>query len=229
MCVSIWHNEYLSGCFVKDKTKAEIGSDEWVTSMNAYDQFRNDHYYRRLGTLTGRVLELGFGDGKSFRHYHPEADITALEKKKKWVERPAGNGKDHLPGKMTLVHGVAEKLPFDDHTFDFVTSSFMLCSVNSQREAIREIYRVLKPAGRYIAIEHTLSNNRLFRGIQHVVAKPVSKIAGNCHLNSDPVAVIMMERFRILKTTYFPFYLEPPLFIEAEKVQATDAVADVTR
>ncbi|MFO8028683.1 MAG: class I SAM-dependent methyltransferase [Cyclonatronaceae bacterium] len=197
--------------------------------MNSYDQFRHDHYYRRLGTLTGRVLELGFGDGKSFGHYNSEADVSALEKKKKWVERTAENDNDYRPGKLTLVHGVAEKIPFDDHTFDFVTTSFVLCSVNSQREAIREIYRVLKPAGRYIAIEHTLSNNRLFRGIQHVVAKPLSKIAGNCHLNSDPVAVIMMEDFRILETVYFPFYLEPPLFIEAEKVQATDAIADVKK
>lgn len=185
--------------------------------MSRYDDFKEKLFLSKLETLRGKVLELGFGDAGTLLHYHSGTEVIALENNTKWVERArtklAGRGLGHVD----VIHGSAEDLPFPDGHFDHVTSAFMICSVRSQPAAIREIYRVLKPGGIYVALEHTLSHNRVFRGLQRVLAKPVSKIAGNCHLNSDPLSVIGLQPFRILKTEYFPYYLEPPLYIEAEK------------
>ncbi len=180
--------------------------------------FKKTNFNSRLQTLDGIVLELGFGDGRSLLDYHSDTNVIAVEKKKKWIENAEKMLARHGLENITLIHGSAENIPFREYEFDYVTSSFMLCSVDSQKTAISEIYRVLKPGGRYIAIEHTLSKNRLYRTLQKVLTRPVSKIADNCHLNSDPVSIIALQKFNIIKSVYFPYYLEPPLFIEAEKV-----------
>jgi len=186
--------------------------------MSKYNEFKQRNFLSRLSTLTGKILELGFGDADTLLHYQPDADVVAIEKNGKWVdlarEKLAARGISHV----RVMNASAEELPFPDEEFDFITSSFMLCSVNSQADAIREMCRVLKTGGFYIAFEHTLSNNTVFRGLQKVLAKPVSRIADNCHLNSDPLHVIGMQPFQVLKAEYFPYYLEPPLYIEAKKI-----------
>jgi ubiquinone/menaquinone biosynthesis C-methylase UbiE len=191
--------------------------------MSRYDRFKEEFYLARLGTLRGKVLELGFGDADTLLHYGNETEVVAIEKNRKWVEHARKRLAKSGIGHVQVMQGSAEELPFPDGKFDFVTSSFMLCSVGSQREAIAEIYRVLTPGGSYVALEHTLSNNGLFRSIQKILAKPVSKIAGNCHLNSDPLAVIGLQPFRVVKTEYFPYFLEPPMYIEAVKPTGYDA------
>lgn len=196
--------------------------------MSRYNRFKEQFFLARLRTLRGKVLELGFGDADTLFHYDPGTEVVAVEKNGKWVDRARYKLEEQGIRNVHVELGSAEKLPFLDGEFDFVTSSFMLCSVDSQPGAIAEMYRVLKPGGRYVALEHTLSKNSLFRGLQKVLARPISKIADNCHLNSDPLAVIGLQPFRILKTEYFPYYLEPPLFIEAEKSTSYEGGSIVT-
>lgn len=192
--------------------------------MSKYNEFKQSHFLSRLRTLNGKILELGFGDADTLFHYHPDADVVAIEKSRKWVDLAREKLTARDINHVRVMSGSAEELPFPDEEFDFITSSFMLCSVDSQAGAIREMYRVLKPGGSYIALEHTLSRNTLFRGLQKILAKPVSKIADNCHLNSDPLSVIGMQPFQVLKAEYFPYYLEPPLYIEAKKNAGDNAV-----
>jgi ubiquinone/menaquinone biosynthesis C-methylase UbiE len=105
--------------------------------MSRYDRFKEELLPRRLGTLRGKVLELGFGDADTLLHYGNETEVIALEKNQNgWSghgTKLAGRGIGHVE----VMHGSAEDLPFPDGTFDFVTSSFMLCSVGSQPAAIR--------------------------------------------------------------------------------------------
>jgi SAM-dependent methyltransferase len=48
----------------------------------------------------------------------------------------------------------AEDLPFDDAAFDTVVSTLVLCGVDDQPRALRQIRRVLRPAGRLLFLEH---------------------------------------------------------------------------
>ncbi|MBP3191273.1 class I SAM-dependent methyltransferase [Natronogracilivirga saccharolytica] len=185
--------------------------------MSAYNRFREKHYHTALASLTGRVLEIGFGDGTSLLRYAQADEVFGLEKKRKKIQAAGSLLKKNHRGDIRLVEGVAEQLPFESCHFDAVTCSFTLCSVNSREQTVSEILRVLKPGGRLILLEHTLSHNGFFRILQKVLARPLSKISGNCHLDNEPLRVIDTEKFQIISTAYFPFYLEPPLFIEAVK------------
>ncbi|MGB9113828.1 class I SAM-dependent methyltransferase [Bradyrhizobium sp.] len=51
---------------------------------------------------------------------------------------------------MQLVEGDAERLPFDDATFDVVVAVTVLCFVQDAEHAVTEIARVLKPEGRLV-------------------------------------------------------------------------------
>jgi demethylmenaquinone methyltransferase/2-methoxy-6-polyprenyl-1,4-benzoquinol methylase len=53
------------------------------------------------------------------------------------------------------IRGLAERLPVDNSTFDFVCMSFALRHVADLRVAFEEFKRVLKPGGRLLIVEMT--------------------------------------------------------------------------
>jgi SAM-dependent methyltransferase len=53
-----------------------------------------------------------------------------------------------------VMRAPAEDLPFDDDSFDVVVSTLVLCGVDDQPRAVREIRRVLRPEGRLLFLEH---------------------------------------------------------------------------
>jgi demethylmenaquinone methyltransferase/2-methoxy-6-polyprenyl-1,4-benzoquinol methylase len=54
-------------------------------------------------------------------------------------------------------------LPFDDETFDCVTSGFLVRNVTDREQAFREMFRVLKPGGRVICLEASRRDDRVGR------------------------------------------------------------------
>ena len=64
------------------------------------------------------------------------------------LERTA---REHRPSAKVL-RAPAEDLPFDDHTFDVAVSTLVLCGVDDQPRALRELRRVLRPGGQLLFI-----------------------------------------------------------------------------
>ena len=58
--------------------------------------------------------------------------------------------------------GNAEDLPFDDNTFDYYTISFGIRNVENINKALAEVYRVLKPGGRFLCLEFSKVKNEIF-------------------------------------------------------------------
>jgi demethylmenaquinone methyltransferase/2-methoxy-6-polyprenyl-1,4-benzoquinol methylase len=55
----------------------------------------------------------------------------------------------------TFVVGRAERMPFADHSFDFLTMGYALRHVTSLEETFREYRRVLRPGGKLLILEVT--------------------------------------------------------------------------
>ena len=70
-------------------------------------------------------------------------------------------GKKRLRGykKIKWVVAEAEKLPFENDTFDFYTISFGLRNTKNLDKSLSEAYRVLKPGGRYLCLEFSKIQN----------------------------------------------------------------------
>lgn len=137
-----------------------------------------------LSAARGEVLEIGFGTGLNIEHYRAIAALYGVEPAKRMREAGVARG-EGKPFPVAVQHGFAEKLPFENERFDTVVSTFVLCSVRDVGAALREIGRVLRPGGRFIALEHVRSDDPGLAKWQDRVA-PVWKLAlGGCHPNRD--------------------------------------------
>ena len=61
-------------------------------------------------------------------------------------------------GRRRVLRAPAEDLPFEDGSFDTAVSTLVLCGVDDQPRALRELRRVLRPGGRLLFIEHVRSD-----------------------------------------------------------------------
>ncbi|NEN99735.1 MAG: methyltransferase domain-containing protein, partial [Moorea sp. SIO3I7] len=95
-----------------------------------------------------------------------------------------------------------ENLPMADHSFDSVVSTWTLCSITKVNQAIEEIYRVLKPGGKFFFIEHGMSDESKVQVWQNRLT-PVQKIIGDgCHLNRN-IKQLVEKHFEILTLEEF--------------------------
>ncbi|GAG26116.1 unnamed protein product, partial [marine sediment metagenome] len=107
-----------------------------------------------MGGARGRVLELGAGTGLSFRYYNSHAErIVATDPDPHMLERASRRLKD-AGRPIQLQQAWAEKLPFQDASFDTVVSTLVLCTARDPLRALSEVRRVLKPSGELRMYEH---------------------------------------------------------------------------
>lgn len=66
-----------------------------------------------------------------------------------------------ISGNVRFVQANAEKLPFPSNYFDVVTIAFGLRNVTRKEEALRSMFRVLKPGGRLLVLEFSKPTNDL--------------------------------------------------------------------
>jgi demethylmenaquinone methyltransferase / 2-methoxy-6-polyprenyl-1,4-benzoquinol methylase len=59
----------------------------------------------------------------------------------------------NLSGKIELLMGDSENLPFEENKFDAVTVAFGVRNFENLEKGLREIYRVLKPGARLVVLE----------------------------------------------------------------------------
>ena len=61
-----------------------------------------------------------------------------------------------LPENVTLVEGTAERLPFEDASFDALTFTYLLRYVSDPAATLRELARVVRPGGTIAGLEFAL-------------------------------------------------------------------------
>jgi len=62
---------------------------------------------------------------------------------------------------VSYVQANAQALPFPENTFDLITIAFGLRNVTDKDEALRSMYRVLKPGGRLLVLEFSKPSNEM--------------------------------------------------------------------
>lgn len=153
------------------------------------------HWRRTLvSRAAGRVLEIGAGPGLNFPFYRSGVELFALDPDPAMLRHARRRAlQPAVP--VTLVQGKAEALPFPAGFFDTVVSIFTFCSVCSPAAAAREAFRVLRPGGRLLFMEHVRAAHPAWAGLQRLVTPPWSLCAGGCHLDRDTLAHFVRTGF----------------------------------
>ena len=153
---------------------------------------------RLLAGLSGRVIEIGAGNGLNFTHY-PGAvsEVVAIEPervlRKLAVEAALRSG---VP--VDVAPGAAEALPVKSEAFDAAVVSLVLCSVRDVRRALGEIRRVLRPGGEVRFFEHGRGGGRAMRVTQRALDRTVwPPLSGGCHLSRDPIGALRDAGFEL--------------------------------
>lgn len=105
-----------------------------------------------LPDKSAHVLDVGCGCGVdtliAAGFAGPDGRAVGLESSQAMLEKARQNARDAGTGNAGFVEGNAETLPFEDASFDLVTSSGVYNLVIDKIKALSEAFRVLKPGGR---------------------------------------------------------------------------------
>lgn len=149
-----------------------------------------------LADVGGDILEVGFGTGLNLDHYPEQVrKITTIDPNPGMNKLAAKRIASSLIEVDQCELG-GESLPFEDGTFDCVVSTWTMCSIPEVRRALGEVYRVLRPGGRLIFLEHGLSEDLKVQKWQRRL-NPVERfLADGCRLDLDVEAVVRGQPFR---------------------------------
>ncbi|MDB9372951.1 class I SAM-dependent methyltransferase [Nodularia sphaerocarpa] len=154
---------------------------DWSLSDSKIGEYRQ----QILAQVKGEVLEIGFGTGLNLSYYPKSLEKLVTIDSNRGVNQLAQ--KRIQSSSITVDNRIlnSENLPMADNSFDSVVSTFTLCSIANVEQALKEVYRVLKPGGTFFFLEHGLSNEPKIQVWQNRLT-PVQKIIGDgCHLNRN--------------------------------------------
>ncbi len=109
---------------------------------------------RLLGGAKGRVIEIGSGTGANVPWYGPEVESLTMTEPPAPMVRRLERRLTELGSTATVLRAPAEDLPFESGSFDVAVSTLVLCGVDDQPRALRELRRVLRPGGTLLFLEH---------------------------------------------------------------------------
>jgi ubiquinone/menaquinone biosynthesis C-methylase UbiE len=183
------------------------------------------HRQALLVGASGDVLEIGGGTGANLQFYgEGVSSLTLTEPERPMISRLERKLSEQAPGAMVL-RAPAEDLPFEDGTFDTAVSTLVLCTVDDQPRALRELRRVLRPGGRLLFIEHVRSEDPKLARWQDRMLPLNVRFACGCHCNRATLGGIKDAGFDVTELQndtlkHAPPFVRPLIVGVAERAAA---------
>lgn len=152
----------------------------------------------------GHVVEIGSGTGANFLCYSKAiTSLTTIEPNPGMNKRARRRIK-YLEFPVDAREIGCETLPMKDASFDYAVSTLTLCSMGDAEQCLSEIYRVLKPGGRLLFLEHGLSDHETTVRWQRRFTPLQRRVCDGCHLDRKIDDLIRSAGFAISElNTYY--------------------------
>jgi len=107
------------------------------------------------------ILDIGCGAGVdsiiAARLVGPSGSVTGIDLVPEMLARASENARLAGVDNVTFQESSAEQLPFPDNSFDKVISNGVFNLVVDKVKALSEVFRVLKPGGRFLLADQVLA------------------------------------------------------------------------
>ena len=150
----------------------------------------------------GKILDVACGTGLNFPMFSATIEITAIDLSSRMLEIAQQKAAAlHLNVKCKVMD--AQRLEFDDGSFDTVTSALSTCTFPDPLQALQEMKRVCRTDGLILLLEHGHSSMRWLANYQdrHVL-QHYQQNAG-CRWNQDPLDLVRAAGLKILNNKRF--------------------------
>ncbi|BAZ92701.1 ubiquinone/menaquinone biosynthesis C-methyltransferase UbiE [Thiohalobacter sp. COW1] len=157
----------------------------------------------RSGVRRGqRVLDIASGTGdlaaRFARMVGPEGEVVVSDINASMLEQGRRRLLDQgVAGNIEYVQADAERLPFPDNHFDCVSIAFGLRNVTDKDAALREMYRVLRPAGRVLILEFSQVTLPGFRPLYDLYSFRMLPLMGKLIANDAASYQYLAESIRM--------------------------------
>lgn len=136
---------------------------------------------KKAGDISGkRCLDVGTGTGEIAFHVARKAGengrVVGIDLTPKMLDLARRKEAElDLPCGIEWVVGDALSLPYEDGSFDLVTSGYMLRNVTDIQKAVSEMHRVLAPGGRVVVAELSKPDNSVIRFFYNIYMKRIKR------------------------------------------------------
>ncbi len=99
--------------------------------------------------------------------------------------------------RIRYIVGNCEKLPFKNNVYDRITIAFGLRNITNRQLALDEIFRVLKPGGRFVCLEFSQVNNNILKKLYDLWSFKIIPKLGKVITNNEDAYKYLIESIRM--------------------------------
>ncbi|HLA54434.1 MAG TPA: class I SAM-dependent methyltransferase [Flavitalea sp.] len=176
-------------------TKSEQFYDRLAVLYPVIDLFlkpqKHKFFSKINGCARGRLLEIGVGNGAHLPYYRTH-DVVGIDTSARMLAR----ARRHAQGNIQLLQMNGENLLFPDKAFDYVVLSHVITVVDNPDNLFEEVYRVLKPNGQILILNHFTPRNWL-----KYLDKLFERVSGILHFKSvfDISQLHAIKKFKLME------------------------------
>jgi ubiquinone/menaquinone biosynthesis C-methylase UbiE len=153
------------------------------------------HRQELLAAASGDILEIGFGTGLNLPHYPDSVRKLTIVDPNAGMHRLAQKRIDRSRIEVDRRVLSGECLPFETGAFDCVVSTFTLCSIENVSQALAESWRVLRPGGRLLFLEHGRSPEPRVQKWQRRLNWLQQRLGDGCRLDRNIKELVATQPF----------------------------------